>query len=142
MDAELLDPAAPLTAIADRVVLEITERASLSTSPMLAERLKRLRGRGYRLAVDDIGAGYSGLTSFTELEPELVKIDLSLIRDVHLSAPKQRTIKALVRLCHDSGCLVVAEGVETVAERDCVVDLGCDLVQGFLIGRPARAALD
>ena len=137
-DAELIAPTSPLVAMASRVVLEITERASLATSPELTDRLARLRALGFRIAVDDIGAGYSGLTSFTELMPEVVKIDMSLVRDVHVSALKQRTIAALCRLCHEVGALVVGEGVETVEERDCLVGLGCDLLQGYLIGRPSK----
>jgi EAL domain-containing protein (putative c-di-GMP-specific phosphodiesterase class I) len=120
------------------VILEITERASLAGSPDLVTRLARLRALGFRIAIDDIGAGYSGLTSFTELMPEVVKIDMSLIRDVHASTLKQRTVSALCDLCHDVGCVVVAEGIETDNERDCLVALGCDLLQGFLLGRPDR----
>jgi EAL domain-containing protein (putative c-di-GMP-specific phosphodiesterase class I) len=104
----------------------------------MIEQLARLRALGFRLAVDDIGAGYSGLSSFTELTPEVVKIDISLIRDVHKSTLKQRTIRALCRLCHDVGTLVVGEGVETCDERDALTDLGCDLIQGYLTGRPGR----
>ena len=138
LDIELLDESAPLTQIASRVVLEVTERASLHRLHGLPERVQRLRALGFRLAVDDIGAGYSGLTSFTELTPEVVKLDMSFVRDIHLSALKQRTVSALCKLCHEVGCLVVGEGVETLDERDCLVSLGCDLVQGYLIGRPSR----
>jgi EAL domain-containing protein (putative c-di-GMP-specific phosphodiesterase class I) len=138
LDADLFDPDSPLTKLAPRVVLEITERASLDSTPELSDRAARLRGLGFRIAVDDIGAGYSGLTSFTELTPEIVKIDMSLVRDVHTSALKQRTIGALCRLCHEVGTLVVGEGVETLEERDMLVTLGCDLLQGYLIGRPKR----
>jgi EAL domain-containing protein (putative c-di-GMP-specific phosphodiesterase class I)/FixJ family two-component response regulator len=137
-DLDLVAAEAPLTQIAPRVILEITERASLASSPELAARLARLRALGFRIAIDDIGAGYSGLTSFTELMPEIVKIDMSLIRDVHASVLKQRTVRALCDLCHDVGCVVVGEGVETSDERDCLVALGCDLLQGYLLGRPAR----
>ncbi|HUQ04485.1 MAG TPA: EAL domain-containing protein [Kofleriaceae bacterium] len=136
LDVDLVDELAPLTRFAPRVILEVTERASLTRSPELRARLDRIRALGFRLAVDDIGAGYSGLTSFTELTPELVKIDMSLVRDVHVTALKQRTIAALCRLCHEVGTLVVAEGVETVEERDCLQQLGCDLLQGYFIGRP------
>jgi len=97
-----------------------------------------LRKLGFRLAVDDIGAGYSGLTSFTELVPEVVKIDMSLVRDIDKSALKQRIVATLCRLCREVGCLVVGEGVETADERDCLVRLGCDLLQGYLLGRPER----
>jgi EAL domain-containing protein (putative c-di-GMP-specific phosphodiesterase class I) len=137
-DVDLIDESAPLTKMASRVVLEVTERASLDSSPKLTERIARLRQLGFRLAVDDIGAGYSGLTSFTQLTPEVVKIDMSLVRDVHKSVLKQRTIGALCHLCHEVGTLVVGEGVETIEERDTLVGLGCDLLQGYLIGKPKR----
>ena len=137
-DVDLLDLGSPLAKIAKRVILEVTERASLDTSSALNERIARLRQLGFRLAVDDIGAGYSGLTSFTQLMPEIVKIDMSLVRDVHKSVLKQRTIGALCRLCRDVGTLVVGEGVETLEEREALVELGCDLLQGYLLGRPSR----
>jgi EAL domain-containing protein (putative c-di-GMP-specific phosphodiesterase class I)/CheY-like chemotaxis protein len=138
-DIDLVTDDAPLTKIAPRVILEITERTSLTSSPELEARLARLRKLGFRIAVDDIGAGYSGLSSFTDLMPEVVKIDMSLVRDVHANPRKQRTIAALCRLCHEEpGCLVVGEGVETVEEQRCLIDLGCDLLQGYLLGRPSR----
>jgi EAL domain-containing protein (putative c-di-GMP-specific phosphodiesterase class I) len=137
-DDDLVAAAAPLSVIAPRVVLEITERASLTTSPALHARLARLRELGFRVAVDDIGAGYSGLASFTELTPEIVKIDMSLVRGIADNPRKQRTVEALCNLCHEVDCLVVAEGIETEAERACVVELGCDLLQGFLLSEPKR----
>jgi len=123
---------------ADRAGLEVTERESLMTTPALIARLEQLRGLGFRLAVDDIGAGYSGLTSFTDLTPEIVKLDMALVRSIHVSTVKQRTVGALCRLCHEMGTLVVGEGVETAAERDCLLAIGCDLLQGYLIGRPSN----
>ncbi len=136
-DVDLIDDHAALTQIASRVILEVTERESLVTSPELAVRLQRLRALGFRIAVDDIGAGYSGLTSFTDLTPEIVKIDMSLVRSIHTSTVKQRTVRALCSLCHDMGTLVVGEGVETTEERECLLALGCDLLQGYLIARPS-----
>ena len=137
-DVDLIDESSALSKVASRVILEVTERASLDGSHKLGERVPRLRQLGFRIAVDDIGAGYSGLASFTELMPEVVKIDMSLVRDVHTSTLKRRTIGALCRLCHEVGTLVVGEGVETLDERDTLVELGCDLLQGYLIGRPNR----
>ena len=137
-DVDLIDASSTLSHVAPRVILEVTERASLDNTPLLADRIAQMRRLGFRLALDDIGAGYSGLTSFTELTPEVVKIDMSLVRDVHKSALKQRTIGALCRLCHEVGTLVVGEGVETLEERDALAGLGCDLLQGYFIGRPAR----
>lgn len=135
-DFDLVNPDSPLTKIATRVILEVTEREALTSSPILTDRVGRLRQLGFRLAVDDIGAGYSGLTSFADLTPEIVKIDMSLVRAVHTSTLKQHTIRALCALCHEVGTLVVAEGVETTDERDCLISLGCDLLQGYLLGRP------
>jgi len=137
LDVDLVAESSPLTQIASRVVLEVTERESLVASAALTDRLDRLRELGFRIAVDDIGAGYSGLTSFTDLMPEIVKIDMSLVRAIHTSRVKQRTVGALCTLCHEIGTLVVGEGVETSDERDCLVELGCDLLQGYLIARPS-----
>ena len=138
LDDDLVDPSAPLTEMAARVVLEVTERAALPSSAELTARIGMLRELGFRLAIDDIGAGYSGLTSFTEIMPEVVKIDMSLVRDVHRSVLKQRTIRALCTLCHEVGTLVVGEGIESEDEQACLVELGCDLLQGYRIGRPTR----
>jgi len=138
LDDDLFDPAAPLGRAADRVVLEVTERHQMEGVPDLSERLYRLRGLGYRVAVDDLGAGYSGLTSLVVLEPELVKIDMALVRNVNESFMRQSVIRSLVELARATEIAVVAEGIETPAERDCIVRLGCDYLQGFLLGRPAR----
>jgi EAL domain-containing protein (putative c-di-GMP-specific phosphodiesterase class I)/CheY-like chemotaxis protein len=138
LDGDLLDPATPLSAHADRVVLEITERATLDGIPDLRGRISTLRDRGFRIAVDDLGAGYAGLTSFAALEPDIVKLDMSLIRGVHEAPIKQKLVGSMAAVCRELGIKVVAEGIETEAERAAVVDLGCDLLQGFLIGRPAE----
>jgi EAL domain-containing protein (putative c-di-GMP-specific phosphodiesterase class I) len=121
--------------IANHVVLEITERASLEIVPEVERRMKRLRDCGFKIAVDDLGVGYAGLTSFTLLEPEFVKFDVSLI---HADPTKQSIIRSMKTLCDELGVLVVAEGVETSRERDTLVGLGCDLLQGFLFARPER----
>jgi EAL domain-containing protein (putative c-di-GMP-specific phosphodiesterase class I) len=123
---------------ARRTVLEITERASLEGVAGIGARVKRLRGMGFQIAVDDLGAGYAGLTTFTLVEPELVKIDLSLVRDIDKEPRKQSIVRSMKRLCDELGTTVVAEGVETVAERDALAEVGCDLLQGFLFARPER----
>jgi EAL domain-containing protein (putative c-di-GMP-specific phosphodiesterase class I) len=121
------------------VVLEITERSSLDEVKDARRRVAALREMGFRIAVDDLGAGYAGLSSFTLLEPEIVKLDMSLIRDIHITSTKQKVVRSMTALSKDMGMTVVAEGVETQAERDCLVDLGCDLLQGFLFAKPGRA---
>lgn len=138
LDPLLLDPASAIRGIASRVVLEITERAPLDHVTNVRARIAALRKAGYSIAIDDLGAGYAGLSSFVSLEPEFVKVDMSLVRNVQESDVKQRLIRSMTGLCHDMGMLVVAEGIESAAELDVVTDLGCDLLQGFYLGMPAR----
>lgn len=137
-DPELLSEAAPLTAYARRVVLEITERASLEHVAGAVQAVARLRSLGYRIAVDDLGSGYAGLTSIAQLEPEFVKIDMSLVRGIDASVTRQKLVRSMVDVCCDLGILVVAEGVETEAERDACLQVGAQLLQGYLIARPGR----
>jgi EAL domain-containing protein (putative c-di-GMP-specific phosphodiesterase class I) len=136
---ELYSPQAPLAAIAQRVVLEVTERTALHRVEHLRERIERLRDIGFRIAVDDLGASHAGLSSFQQLGPDMVKLDLSLVRDVDSSAAKANLIKSMIGLCtQDLGMRVICEGVETVAERDTLSGIGADLLQGYLFGMPAR----
>ncbi|HEY6560525.1 MAG TPA: EAL domain-containing response regulator [Polyangiaceae bacterium] len=139
MDPDLFDESSPLSRMADRVVLEITERASVGSIEEMRTKLALLRERGFRIAVDDLGAGYAGLNSFALLEPEIVKLDISLVRDIDTSPVKQKLILSMTALCEDMGLSIVAEGVETASERDTLVELGCDLLQGYLFAKPGRA---
>lgn len=138
-DETLISRSAPLTKIASRVVLEITERGSLDAINNVALRVRQLRELGFRIAIDDLGAGYSGLTSFAHLEPDFAKLDMSLVRGVHQNPMKQKLVRSMTALCKDMGIAVVAEGIEVVEERDAVIELGCDLLQGYLLARPGRA---
>jgi PAS domain S-box-containing protein len=131
--AEVTDP---LAGLARRVVLEVTERASLEVGPGLDAALTALRELGYRIAIDDLGEGYAGLTSLIHVSPDFVKIDISLVQGVDRAPLKRDIIAALVDVARRAGITVIAEGVETRAERDVLVELGCDLLQGFLFARP------
>ncbi len=137
LDETLYSAVSPLSLLADRVVLEITERAALDAVPDVARRISRLRGMGFRIALDDMGAGYAGLTSFTQLEPDIVKFDMSLVRGVSDDPRKRKVIQSMAALFKELGVLVIAEGVETVAERNTLAEIGCDLLQGHLFARPA-----
>lgn len=142
--ADLLDPTlydrhSSLAKIADHVVLEITERAALEDIAETKHRAAELRRRGFKLAIDDLGAGYAGLTSFAILEPEVVKLDMTLIRSIETSPVKKHVVESMTHLCRDLDMKVVAEGIETMPELACVIDLGCDYLQGFLLGRPGPA---
>lgn len=138
-DPELLSPASPLAGIATRVVLEITERSSLDGVHDLGTKVGRLRELGFRIAVDDLGAGYAGLSSFSQLEPEFVKLDMSLVRGVDASTRKRSVVRAMARLCtNELAIQVISEGVETTQERDVLAQDGCDLLQGYLFAKPDR----
>lgn len=128
----------PLASLAPSVALEITERAALDSLDSVAARVSELRARGYRVAIDDLGAGYAGLSSFALLEPHIVKIDMSLVRNIHTAPLKQRLVVGLTEACADLGVWLVAEGVETRDERDALLALGCDIFQGYLFARPGK----
>ncbi|MBX3260359.1 MAG: EAL domain-containing protein [Labilithrix sp.] len=136
LDDDLFDANAPLTRLAHRVVLEITERAAISDISDARQRTAELRQRGYKIAIDDLGAGYAGLTSFATFEPEIVKLDMSLVRGIESSSVKRLIVGRIAGLCRDLQMRVVAEGIETTEELSCMLDLGCEYLQGFLLGRP------
>jgi EAL domain-containing protein (putative c-di-GMP-specific phosphodiesterase class I) len=135
-DEDLYSPQAPLSERAREVVLEVTERGSLERVRGLPERVFRLRELGYRIAVDDLGAGYAALNSFAALRPDVAKLDVALVRGVDGDPYRRRLIGNVTAMCRDLGIRCVAEGIETPQERAVLEDLGCDLLQGFLIGRP------
>ncbi len=143
-DFELYSTTSPLAAFASRVIIEITERQSLASISGLSTRIAKLRALGFDLAIDDLGAGYAGLSSFATLEPEYVKLDMSLIRGIDSSKRKENVVKSMVTLCQrDLSMHVICEGVETKSERDKLASLGCDLMQGYFFARPSRGfALD
>jgi EAL domain-containing protein (putative c-di-GMP-specific phosphodiesterase class I) len=137
-DDELYADDGALTPFAKQIVLEITERAALDRIHELQSRVTRLRTLGYRIAIDDLGAGYAGLTSFAQLEPEVVKVDMSLVRGIDRSPVKQKLVRSIITLCTELGIQLVAEGIETREERDSLIMLGGDLCQGYLFAKPGR----
>jgi len=137
-DPTLASATSPLAPLASRTILEITERATLEGIDDVEDKIAALREMGFRIAIDDLGAGYAGLTSFASLEPEVVKLDMTLVRDIEKSDTKRKLVASMIDVCHDLGVLVVAEGIETVSERKVLVDLKCDLLQGYLLGRPGE----
>ncbi|HTJ42228.1 MAG TPA: EAL domain-containing protein [Kofleriaceae bacterium] len=139
---ELTDPSlcaedSPLRAYASRVVFEITERAALSDHDDANAHLSQLRALGYRVAVDDLGAGYASLAMLAELRPDVVKIDMSLVRGVRQDPTRQVLLRALIQLGTQLGIATVAEGIEDIDDLAAVIDCGGDLFQGYLFARPA-----
>lgn len=136
-DEDLFSADTALGKMAPRVILEITERTGLDEAAG-PTRVAMLRKLGYRIAVDDLGAGYAALGALASLEPEIVKLDMSLIRDLDKQPKKRRVVAAIATLCRELGGKVVAEGVETEAEMKVLIDAGIDLIQGYLLARPGR----
>lgn len=138
VDDHLYDTSSPLSAHARRVILEVTERESLDQVPQARERMAQLRNMGYRIAMDDLGAGHNGLHTFAQLEPDVVKLDMLLVRGAEREGTRLKVIQSMRNLCDDLDIQFITEGVETEQERDALVSVGCDLLQGFLFGAPGR----
>ncbi len=141
-DKQLTSKFAPLTKVAARVVLEITERTSLDGAQDVRFRVAELRELGFKIAIDDLGGGHARMNTFSPLDTDFVKLDMTLVRDVDKHPMKQRLIRSITDLCRQHSTQVIGEGVETEAEAACLVALGCDLLQGYLIARPAAPFCD
>ena len=120
------------------VVIEITEHELAAQDGALEDGIRRLRSRGARIAVDDAGAGYAGLNQVMRVQPDLIKLDRSLIEGVHTDAAKTALIEFFVMFARRVGAGVCAEGIETLEELRTLVNLGVTYGQGFLLGRPAE----
>ena len=136
LDRQLRSPYSPLARIAKYVVLEITERASLDHIPDVCFLVAELRQMGFRIAIDDFGAGHSRMHQFSPLDTDFVKLDMSLVRDIHLNEMKRKLTASIVQLCTDQGIQVIGEGVESAEEGAVLRELGCQLLQGFYYARP------
>lgn len=123
----------------DRLVIEITEGQRIDDLPFFAARLGPYRERGFRIALDDVGAGHAGLETFVELEPDIIKLDQALIRNADRHPARRAIIEACVLVARRRSLSVVAEGIETAQELRVVRDLGATYGQGYLLGAPAAA---
>ena len=125
-----------------RIVVEVTEEDRLGDDDLTLRAIKVLRGHGARIAIDDFGAGYSGLRRLLLLRPEFLKLDLSLVRDIDYDHAKQLLTESTVRTARAMGIVLVAEGIERPEELATLRKLGVDLGQGYLLGRPQEAFAD
>lgn len=133
----LVQPDDPIFTHRFPVYLEITESVPLSHFSFCQSVLSEVRSKGVRLAVDDLGAGYSNLKYIADLEPNVVKLDRGLIQNADRDPRKRLLLRHLVGLCDDLGARVVVEGIETQEERDFVVELGAHYAQGYFYARPS-----
>ena len=120
---------------ASRLVLEVTEHQRIDDFAALAKGLDRVRGKA-RIAIDDVGAGYAGLRHIVDLKPDLLKLDMSLTRDIHLDAARRALTGAMVMFAKEIGCKLVAEGIECDEERATLRELGVEYGQGYFYSRP------
>jgi EAL domain-containing protein (putative c-di-GMP-specific phosphodiesterase class I) len=136
LDKGLTSQYSPLSKMRERVVLEVTERESLDGMTDVRFRLAELRELGYRIAIDDLGAGHSRMNKMLLTDTDFVKLDMSMIRGIDKHPFKQKLVESVTALCRAHDIKVIGEGVETAEERQVLCDLGCDLLQGFFIARP------
>lgn len=124
----------------ERLIFEFSEKEELE-APQIMQIMSAYREIGFKTAIDDFGSGHSGLALLTKMQPDIVKIDIELIRDIDSEPVKRVILSHVVELLDDLGVISVCEGVETPAELAVIRDLGADLVQGYLISTPAFKSL-
>ncbi|MEQ7917578.1 bifunctional diguanylate cyclase/phosphodiesterase [Xanthomonas sp. WHRI 1810A] len=119
-----------------RVVIELTEQTPTDDFGLLYNALHHYRDMGFSIALDDLGAGYSSLRLWSELRPDYVKIDRHFIDGIHQDAVKREFVGSMLQMARASRALVIAEGIELQEELEVLIDMGIDLVQGYLLCRP------
>jgi EAL domain-containing protein (putative c-di-GMP-specific phosphodiesterase class I) len=125
----------------EQIIFEVTEGERVMDRPHLVNIFREYRRFGFHTAIDDFGAGYAGLTLLSEYQPDIIKIDMELVRDVNSSKPKQAIVEGILSICAALDVRVLAEGIETAAERDFLHNAGINLMQGYLFCKPAFQAI-
>jgi EAL domain-containing protein (putative c-di-GMP-specific phosphodiesterase class I) len=123
-----------------RIVMEITEKLVIENLSLFQDAVTYFTDLGMSLAVDDVGTGYSGLETIAKLRPSYLKIDMSLVRDIHASKVNQEILKAIILIARGVGAKVIAEGIQVAEEFKTLQALGIDYGQGYLLGRPVLAS--
>lgn len=124
----------------NRIIFEFTESEEVDAHHLL-NILRSYRSMGFKTAIDDFGAGYAGLGVLSLFQPDIVKLDMALIRDIDRDKVKRTIVSHTLAMLRDLGIEPVCEGIETVGEHDALRDLGVELMQGYLLAKPATAAL-
>ena len=125
----------------DRLIFETTETEEVRDVQHLLQIVEEYKKHGFRMAIDDYGAGYSGLNLLADFRPDILKLDMKLIRNLHQRPVAQAIVRSTVALCTTLGTELIAEGVETIAEYEVVKACGIRLMQGYLLAKPAFEAL-
>jgi blue light- and temperature-responsive anti-repressor len=121
----------------ERLVLEVTEGEIIQDQAQFADLINEYRSFGIKLAIDDFGAGYSGLNLLASFQPDQVKLDMKLIHGIESHGPRQAIVRAVSQICDDLGIDMIAEGVETIGEYRWLANAGVRLLQGYLLAKPA-----
>jgi EAL domain-containing protein (putative c-di-GMP-specific phosphodiesterase class I) len=124
-----------------QIIFEVTEGERIEDRPHLMNIFKSYSELGFQTAIDDFGAGYAGLNLLSDYQPDIVKIDMGLVRDIDKDKTRQAIVSGTVMICHAIGTLVVAEGIETKEERDYLAGIGVELMQGYLFAKPSFQSL-
>jgi len=120
----------------DEVVFEITERSAIGEMSIFTDSIAHYQKQDFKIAIDDFGAGYSGLSRVCALRPNYIKIDMELVRNIQAFANKSSLVGSIVKFCRETGISLIAEGIETEEELDTLIRLGVDYGQGYYLGRP------
>jgi EAL domain-containing protein (putative c-di-GMP-specific phosphodiesterase class I) len=126
---------------AERIIFEFTESEAVGDHAHLARIVAACRRRGFKTAIDDFGAGYSGLSLLAKFQPDIIKLDMELVRGVDADRVRRAIVSSIQRMCEELGIVLVAEGIETAGEYRALRELGVDLLQGYLFARPQVEAL-
>jgi EAL domain-containing protein (putative c-di-GMP-specific phosphodiesterase class I) len=125
----------------DRLVFEFTENEEMVDPAHVADIVRSYRQMGFGTALDDFGAGHAGLNLLARFQPEIIKLDMELIRGIEASLARRVIVDGVARMCRKLGITLIAEGVETEEELSALRELGIRYVQGYLLGKPAFEAL-
>lgn len=126
--------------LTSNIIFEFTEQEIVNDTKRLLNIVTEYKKLGFKTALDDFGAGYAGLNLLANFQPDIIKIDMELIRDIDISKSRQTIVKAVTRMCEELNVIVLAEGVETTNERDVLLNFGINLFQGYLFCKPAFKA--
>ncbi|MCC6923630.1 MAG: EAL domain-containing protein [Nitrosomonas sp.] len=119
-----------------RVMFEVTEFEKINDHNHLKNIFNEYKKHKFLTAIDDFGAGYSGLNLLAEWQPDIIKLDMKLIRDIHSNKTKQLIVKSIIDICNDLNIRIISEGIETIEELSVMVDFGVDLFQGYYFAKP------
>jgi EAL domain-containing protein (putative c-di-GMP-specific phosphodiesterase class I) len=125
----------------ENIIFEVTEGERVQDRGHLMRLMRAYDELGFGTAIDDFGAGYAGLELLSDYQPDILKLDMGLVRDVDANRPRQAILKGVLAMCKEMGIQVLAEGIETPAERDWLAAAGIRLMQGYLFGQPALEAV-